>query len=396
MEANHDGRGKRVKILHVCLASSYTEGMTYQDNMLATQNAADGHDVIVISDCTCYEKGRIVPTQPEDRILANGIRLARLPFDRIFTRFVSDKLRKTKQLRPLIDQFAPDVILFHGCAGNELLTVAKYKEAHPHVKLYADSHEDFNNSARNFLSKNTLHRLFYKPIAHRALPWIDRIFYLTEETKHFMHFFYKIPEDKLEFYPLGGTVFSSEERNEMRATKRNELGLGDNDILLCHSGKLDIHKRTESILTALSRIKSERLKLVIIGNIPDEMKPILKPLIEADKRVTFLGWKSGDELLKYLCACDMYVQPGSQSATMQNALCCGAPVMLYPHISHTALIEKYGMRDNSYFVKNADDIEQALKDIMANPEKLAVMGKNSLEFAEKVLDYRRLAARLYE
>lgn len=44
----------KLKIIHVCLASHYTEGMTYQDNQLADQNAADGHEVVVISDCCRY------------------------------------------------------------------------------------------------------------------------------------------------------------------------------------------------------------------------------------------------------------------------------------------------------------------------------------------------------
>jgi hypothetical protein len=49
-----------MKILHACLASHYTEGMSYQDNLLPDQNAHDGHDVTVISDCYVYQNDRLV------------------------------------------------------------------------------------------------------------------------------------------------------------------------------------------------------------------------------------------------------------------------------------------------------------------------------------------------
>ena len=388
-----------MKVLHVDFTGPFSEDMGYQMNWLTRQNVNDGHSVFIAATDEYFKNGQVISLKlrnKESQVNSDGVLITRFPYSSLINSYVSSKIRRVKDFLKYIEGIAPDVILFHGCTGYELLTAAKYKKAHPQVKLYADSHEDFSNSARNFLSKNILHRLFYKPIALRALPWIDRVFYITEETKHFMQFFYKIPEDKLEFYPLGGTVFPPEKRASLRNVKRSELGVGDDDILLCHSGKLDALKRTKNLLAALSRVSSERLKLIIIGNIPNEMKPILEPMIAADKRVTFLGWKSGDELVEYLCACDMYVQPGAQSATMQNALCCGAPVMLYPRLSHIALRENYGMRGNAYFVESAVDIEKAFREILENPETLRSMSRSSLRFAEEKLDYRRLAARLYE
>ena len=34
-----------MRIAHICLASYFTENMTYQDNQLTNQNVLDGHDV---------------------------------------------------------------------------------------------------------------------------------------------------------------------------------------------------------------------------------------------------------------------------------------------------------------------------------------------------------------
>ena len=380
-----------MKIIHVGLSGSFTESMTYQENMLANQNVADGHDVMVVADCSCFRNGQLIPTPPEDRLLASGVRLVRIPFDRVFTRYVTNKFRKTKLLRPLIEQFAPDVILFHGCQSWEMLTIADYKKANPQVKLFADTHADFNNSARNWLSKNILHKLFYGALIRFAYPYLEKLFYITEETKDFLVKLYKLSTDKLEFYPLGGIIHSPKERAAMRAEKRAELGLRDEDILLCHSGKLDSIKRTRDIILALSQVPAERLRLIIIGSIPREMESVLLPLFAADVRICFLGWKSGDELIAYLCASDIYVQPGSQSATMQNAICCGAPVMLYPHKSYKAFVE-----GNGWFVKTTEDMAAIFSEIAANPIMLEGKSKNSFTIAYEYLDYKKMAARLYQ
>jgi len=379
-----------LRIVHVCLASSYTEGLVYQDNMLADQNVMDGHEVCLVSDCSCFLEGRLVYAPPEDRFLESGVRLVRLAFDKIFFGGVSGKVRKSRALMTLVRDFSPDVILFHGVNSWELLNIAKYKQEHPHVKFYVDNHADANNSATNIISKIFLHGMLYRSILKRVYPVIDRIFYVSWDAKDFLVNNYKLPEDKMEFYPLGGRVYADCERLALRRSVRAELSLGDDDILLCHSGKLGPLKRTEDILRALANVQDDRFRLILLGAIPDDMRPVLEPLIAADGRVKYLGWMGADELIKYLCACDVYVQPGSQSATMQNALCCGAPVMLYPHKSHTAY-----MCANGWFVRDAEDIERVFREILTDPAQLVQMGRQSLALATELLDYGKLAARLY-
>ena len=379
-----------MKIVHICLASSFTEYMSYQDNLLPYQNKIDGHTVTVISNCNKFLDGKIVFTEPEERILDSGIMLIRLKYDNVINPYISEKVRKVKGLYKLLCELEPDVILFHGLAGWELLTAAKYKRKHPKIKLYVDSHEDAHNSATNFLSKQILHKVFYKTIIKKCIPYIDIVLYVSMEVLDFIVDIYRIPKDKIEFYPLGGTIIEEEERLENRNKIRQELGITDNDVLLVHSGKMDKMKRTEDILLALADIKSERLRLIIIGSIPEDMELVLKPLINADIRVSYVGWKTADELMEYLCAADVYVQPGSQSATMQNAICCGCSMILYPHKSH----EPY-LQGNGYYVRTIDDMKEVFQIISNDPNGINKMSENSMRIARELLDYKKLAARLY-
>ena len=380
-----------MRILHCCLSNFYFDGYGYQENILPTINKADGHEVkIIASTESITENSTTAYVDAGSYETPCGIPITRIPYRNFGSRYLNNKLKFYKGLVGELEKFNPDVILYHGTGGGAIRDIIKYKKRHPHVKLYMDSHEDYHNSATNWVSKNIQHKLIHAPLTRHAYPYLEKLFYISEETKDFLIDCYKLPTDKMEFYPLGGVIIDGDERQERRTRIREELGLSEDDILLCHSGKLDKLKRTSDILKALAQVKADNLRLVIIGSTPNETKGEILSGVEADERVSYLGWKTADELLGYLCACDLYVQPGSQSATMQSALCCGAAVMLYPHKSHNVYL-----KENGWLVEGCSDMSQALSDAAKNPEKVKKMGDNSLALAKGMLDYRVLAARLY-
>lgn len=374
--------------MHISLASAFTEATGYQDVLLAKYNALADHQVIVVSDCHKFVLGKYVDTEEEDKVINYGIRLIRYKYDKVINSAISNKVRKVARLYGLLKKEHPDVILFHVLSGWELKSVAKYVKENPDVTLYADSHADYNNSAKNFVSKYILHRLFYRAIVQKSLPYISKVFYLSEESKDFLLAEYKVPNNKLEYYPLGGELVSEEDRTAWRKSIRKELEI-DNDVLVVmHSGKLDKLKRTSELIDAFTKLDSERMILLIAGAIPSENQ-VLMEKINANKNIKWLGWKSSDELKQLLCASDIYAQPGSQSATMQNAICCGLPVMLYPHRSYKSLC-----KDNVIWVKNSEDMYLAMKEILNNPRLLNEMKKKSDILARHVLDYTVLANKL--
>lgn len=380
---------ERLNILHIGILSHYTENMTYQDNILSDINVQDGHRVTFITDTYYYECGELVKGSVCDTVLSNGMRLIRMEYDWILNRFLTEKIQKVSALKKLLESIKPDVILYHGLCGYELMDVANYVKKYKNVKFYADSHEDFNNTARTRLSKKAykyIHGYFVK----RALPFIDKIFYITEETKSYLQEMYKIEDNLLEWYPLGGIISSKEEQELCREKILSEFQLPPNSILFGHSGKMNKSKRTKELLCAFKKINNEKMYFLIWGSIPEEEKKNIEPLIEQQDRVIYVGWKQGNEITELLNAIDIYCQPGTQSASMQNAMCCGCAVILYPHPSYQVYLHK-----NGYFVTTEKDIVLAFQDISAQPQKIKQMKDNSYDFAEKYLDYRKLAARLY-
>lgn len=381
-----------MKIAHVGLASFYTEGMTYQDNQLAEQNVRDGQEVLYISNGAKYENGVVVETGFQDLMTQSGVRLVRLPYVHVLNHFVSDKFRKVKGLYQLLADFAPDVILSHDLSYWSVLDVIRYKQDHPEVKFYADTHTAYYNSGTNWLSLHILHGIFYRRLFQKALPYLEKYFYVGTSEKEFSREVYGIPESLMELYPLGGTLFSPDVYEEKRTRRRAELGLAPEELLLVHTGKLDAPKRTAELLRAFAAVPDLEAKLAVIGSIPAEMEDTLKPLLAGDSRVVYLGWRSSEDLLEYLCAADLYCQPGSVSATMQNALCCGCPVLSFPHASYVDDLDC----GEFFWARTQADMEAVFSGLAAAPERLRPMTEGAWRCAREVLDYRKLAARLYQ
>lgn len=381
-----------MKILHLCLANFYIDNYAYQENILPRINKEDGHEVRIIASTETYiDNIHYGYVKPSEYVTEYGVPIKRLPYKKVLTDFITHKFRAYPHLYEEISSFVPDVIMCHDIVFWSVLDVVRYKKTHPSVKLYADTHTADNNSGTNWLSLHVLHRIFYKYLVRKTLPHLEKYLYITEACRQFSLQNFGVPESIMEFYPLGGTLLPEEEYRAVRAKRRAELGLGENELLLVHSGKLDALKRTDELLRAFSIVPELNAKLAVIGSIPADRKALLTSLMEADKRVAYLGWKSGEEFQEYLCACDFYCQPGSRSATLQNAVCRRCPVLSYPHEDYTKDLD-YG---NILWVRTEEDMAMAFRRLAENLALLEPLREGSLRCARELLDYRKLAARLY-
>jgi len=379
-----------MKILHCCLSCFYIDDYNYQENILPRIHKQNGNDVLIIASTETYiDNQRLGYVKPKAYLTNDNIVIHRIPYKKYFPRFLMKKIRDYRGTLKIIEAFKPDIIMFHGVPAFELLKIAKYKKEHRNVKLYVDSHEDKNNSGTNFFSKYFFHKLFYRWIVSKSIKFIDKILYLSAESKDFLIDFYKIPERILEFYPLGGIVIDRATKSAQREEIRSLLGISPDDILFCHSGKMDEKKKTIEIIKNFVKTSNNKFKLIIIGTFTSDVSSNVMPLIQSDKRVQFLGWKKSEELLKYIAGSDLYLQPGGQSATMQNALCVGTPVLFENVKSH-----QFYMRGNAFAINHSDEMANIFEEINRNPSILKKMSEKSFAFAEEFLDYEKLAHRL--
>ena len=294
----------------------------YQENMLVREHVSLGHDVLVLTSTETFDdEGGLTYIDPSTYIGSDGATVKRLPYSGFLPAKLARKLRNHASVYEELLQFAPDVIMFHGMCGFELYTVSRYIAKHPNVILYADSHEDFNNSATTFLSRALLYKLFYVPVIRSSLRYISKVLYITYETKLFCNDVYGIDDELLEFFPLGGIVEKSDRYLSLR--------------------------------------------------------------------VKFLGWVNSEKLHQLLCMCDVYLQPGSQSATMQMALASRCAVVLDDVPSH-----RHMFCSNGALVSSQKELDKVMFELSENLGDIPKMQDNSYGYAKKYLDYTNLAQRL--
>lgn len=380
-----------MKIVHLCLSNFYIDGYAYQENMLVAEHVRAGHDVHVLASTETFgPNGKLTYMAPSSYRSADGAMIERLPYRFASLPKFARKLRAYPGLLSRLSQLAPDVIMFHGLAGYALREVAQYARQNPNVVLYADSHEDFNNSARTWVSKWVLHFLFYRTIFRMSLPAIRKVFCITKETEFFVGGFYGCPADKMELLPLGGRVLPDEDYARLRQAARAEHHWGDDLRIFVQSGKFDSAKRLIESLEAFSALPDPNVRLILAGVFMSDVKDKAEELVARDSRIVPLGWLDTQGLTRLLAGADVYLQPGSQSATMQMALCCRKPVIVADVISHHTLISSNGWLVSS---------KQSLYDALASAAQmersgLESMSAQSLKVAATMLDYATQAKRL--
>lgn len=294
-----------MKVIHVCLSCFYIDNYRYQENELVRAHVADGHEVLVVASTESYVDNLSLGYVAAGEYMgSDGAKVIRLPYIGPVPFILKKKLRIHHGVSKILRDFDPDVIMFHGLCGWELLTVASYKRAKPLVRLYVDSHEDANNSAVGKLSQ-ILHKYYYRPIIRRALPWIDKVLCISLETIDFCKRQYGIPDQDMEFFPLGGYVADDDSYQSLRAQVRAELNLQEDHTAFLQSGKFDNKKKLVESLTAFAMTRSKKLRFLIVGRVHESIEQQVTQLASADSRVQYLGWKTADELYRLLCAVDV-------------------------------------------------------------------------------------------
>jgi len=376
-----------MKIAHLCLSNFYIDGVLYQENVLVRQHVAAGHDVLVVASTEEFDENqKITYRQPREYTGSEGEHIIRVPY-RKGPHALMRKIRTYPGIRTLLSGFEPDVIIFHGTCAFELLTVARYVRQNKGVKFFIDSHADWNNSARNFLSRELLHRRFYGPVLRWASRSAERILCVSTEAVDFVASLYRIDRAKLELFPLGCHIPSDVEYADRRDKARASLGLDKTTRLFLQAGKQTSRKKLIEALTAFRTVNDTDAVFAIAGIISEEIEKTVQNLMRADSRIRHLGWVDPEKLVDLLCACDIYVQPGTQSVTMQQSLGCRCAVILDDASAHA--FYKCG---NGWYVSEPEQLSLAFSEAMSTD--LAMMSARSLAFAAEKLDYRILAQRL--
>ena len=383
-----------MKIVHLCLAGPMTDGWAYQENLITKYHARSGLEVTAISSQWVYgTKGQLEKTPRSEYYNSDGVKMIRLSL-----RGKDDYSRKLKRFQGLYETLCaedPDLLFVHGCQFLDVDQVVRFLRRHPHVKAFVDNHADYSNSATNWLSRNILHKMIWRGCARKIEPYVIRFYGVLPARVDFLVDVYGIPRERCELLVMGadddevGEELLSSRRHEVR----EQLGIGEKDVLLVTGGKIDRAKRQTLLLArAVREIGLPSLKLLFFGSVEEEFKEELMSLCDG-VRVIYGGWAKGSESYRFFSAADLAVFPGRHSVYWEQVAGMGIP-MLCKYWDGTTHVDICG---NARFLKedSVEEMKAALLEICQSPELLCSM-KDCARHARASFSYRAIAARSIE
>lgn len=316
------------KIVHICLASFFADGFSYQENELPKYHQLLGYDVSILASLVTYDKnGRLGEYRGEPFYFTEyGASVQRLPYRAPIRLYRI--LRGYRDVRAALEREHPDVLFIHGCQFLDIGIVAGYLRRHPDVKVFVDNHADLNNSARNFLSKNILHKIIWKHCAHRIEPYTSKFYGVVPARVDFLKEMYGLPAEKCELLVMGADdeEVGKAQRPEVREERRRFYGVSDSDIVIVTGGKIDHNKpQVLTLMRVVNSMTDSRIKLIVFGSVAEELKTEFEKNLS--ERVRYIGWRGSDEIYADFAAADLVAFPGLHSVLWEQAVGMGKPCL---------------------------------------------------------------------
>ena len=370
-----------MRILIVTTGNEFTPSMLYKENYIIKAAQDHGDEIFVFANQYTYVKGKTELAVAQEKV--EGYTLKRFKYRSYGNKMLTSRVRRIDGLENEIVRLKPDLIFFNCGQVYNIKNLKLIKQALPDVKIVIDFSTKYLNSARNWFSKNILHRLIYRSWLQEALPYVDKIFYISQESKVFAQEMYKIPDEIMEHNNLPGETIPVETKMAYKHDVFAKMGMTKDTIMFMYSGKIYPEKKVDHLVRAFVRTEVPNFRLIIIGVYNDDASRLtIEPLIASDKRIKFMNFVSGSELTKYVCAADLYIQPGSISQTCQTAVCCGTPLCFNDIPTHREIYN-----GNGFFVDSEEDIYNVFETIGKNPAILKEMSGKAYLMANEELDY---------
>lgn len=379
-----------MKVLHIMLGNFYIDNYSYQENYLPKYHKQMGHDVEIVASLYTFDedgKGAWLPG-PSKYLNEYGIPVTRLAFaDRPKAR----RFRWYQGLPEELERIAPELIFIHGVQFMDIDIVVKYLKKHPNVRVYADNHSDFSNSATNWLSKNILHKIIWRSCAQKINPFVTRFYGVLPARVEFLANMYALPREKIELLVMG----ADDERVEAAAAPevrkgiREQYGIAEDDFLIMTGGKINAFKtQTLLLMEAVQKIENPKVKLIVFGSVTPELKDQVKALADGTK-VQYIGWVQAKDSYDYIAACDLAVFPGRHSVFWEQVAAQGVP-LLVKRWDGTTHVDVCG---NTVFLEHdsVEEISEKLEKIL-NPVNYADMKAKAMQARDHFL-YSKIARR---
>jgi len=384
-----------MKILHVCLANYYADNHSYQENILPIEHKRLGYDVeIIASTETFNDRNLLDHTNSGKYLTKENIPLTRIEYSTFLPFYLKTKLRLYKKLSEELEKSDPDIIFIHDvqfASAFELVKYIKKRRRTKDIKVFADCHADFTNSARNWLSHHVLHKILYKFCAMKLNEVVDKFWGVLPDRVNFLNQVYGIPREKIDLLNLGveSSWIDLSNQCNTKAHLRKKLNHSNSDFLICTGGRIDqFKKNTLELMSAFKNCKIKNAKLLIFGTVADDLQLNFDEILNNDDRIIYLGFINPDTVNEVIISSDIGIFLGRHSVIWEQSVGLGLPLILgcanqVNHLNHN---------DNIIFAPSATIAIDLLNEAILN-QSLPNLRARALADSRLQFSYRAIACK---
>ena len=384
-----------MRIVNICLGGPFTDGLSYQENLITKYMVKSGHKAWVLAPRWVWTSdNKQVETDQVNYINPDGVHVIRLAMNG--KEDIKNKFRTFKGVYKTLEKIKPDFIFIHNVAYRDIAVVAKYLKDHPEVKAVADNHADFSNSGTNWISKNFLQKGIWRYYAKKLISYVQKFYGVLPARVDYLVDVYGLPKEKCELLVMGADDELVEKARDplVRKEIREKYGIQNDDFLVMTGGKID-HWKTQTLLLmeAVQKINNPKVKLIVFGSVVNELKGKVNALTDGEK-VQYIGWQKSEDSYPLFAATDLVVFPGRHSVFWEQVTGQGIPMLVkdWPGTHHVDL----GGNVEFLTQDNADEIQKKIEELVDNPEKYEKMKTVAEEKGMRVFSYRDIVKRAVE
>lgn len=384
-----------MKILHICLCGPFSEGFSYQENLLTKYQVKMGLDVCIITSRWGWgTNGELEKNEKGVYVNDDGVKVYRLNIkkDKPF----NNRFRRYEELFESIDEEKPDILFVHGVSFLDMDQIKKYVKKHRDVTVYVDNHADLTNSGTNWLSKNVLQKIIWRYHAHMIEPYTKKFYGVLPIRVDFLKDIYVLPAEKCELLVMGGDdeLIEAADTAESKKAIRQKYGLAEDDFVIMTGGKIDAFKtQTFLLMEAVQKIQNPKVKLIVFGSVSADLRARMDALADG-KKIQYIGWVQAKDSFVYFAAADLVVFPGRHSVFWEQVVAQGIP-MICKQLPGTDHVDLGG---NVRFLENdsVDEIQTCIEELLTDRAKYDSMKKIAMEKGMKEFSYKDIAKRSIE
>jgi glycosyltransferase involved in cell wall biosynthesis len=226
-----------------------------------------------------------------------------------------------------------------------------------------------------------------------SVRYVDKVYGVTPWRKEYAEIYFQIPPHKTDVLIMGADddMVDLKNRDIIRENVRRELNMLQGERLVVTGGKIDKKKNIIALMEACTKIKN--IKLLVFGNLLDDIREEFETLLKASSNIIYIGWVDSSDVYKYFFASDLVVFPGQHSVLWEQA-CAAKTPCLFKRWNGMEHVNNGG---NSEFMDDvsAAGIGKIVQEILFS-EKIEHMTKIASSSATDIFMYSEIAKKSVE